>query len=184
MVARPSQASIRTAAAAALYVALVLGLLGSAWIALAALDERRAIVKAAETMLAHLEGRSPRSDQEGGPGFAGAPVGSPFLEGPAVTVAGAALLQRMAGAVSRAGGNVVSSQVELEKADAGDGWISLMMSCEIEQAMLQPLLYDLEAGMPFLFVDQLVVQAPVAGVEQQGRMRILLAVSGQWGGRK
>ena len=39
--------------------------------------------------------------------------------------------------------------------------ISLMASCEIEQPALQQLLYDLEAGMPFLFVDQLVAQAPL-----------------------
>jgi general secretion pathway protein M len=48
---------------------------------------------------------------------------------------------------------------------------------------LQKLLYDLETGMPFVFIDQLVVQAPVAGVEAS-RMRVLLAASAQWGGRK
>jgi general secretion pathway protein M len=48
---------------------------------------------------------------------------------------------------------------------------------------VQPLLYDLEAGMPFLFIDQLVVQAPQAGTGEEGsRMRVLLAVSGQWQG--
>jgi general secretion pathway protein M len=57
------------------------------------------------------------------------------------------------------------------------------MSCEIEQGSLQQLLYDLEAVMPFLFIDQLVVQAPVIGVEQS-RMRVLLSVSGQWLGGK
>jgi general secretion pathway protein M len=38
--------------------------------------------------------------------------------------------------------------------------------------------------MPFLFVDQLVVQAPQAstGEESGGRMRVLLGVSGQWQG--
>ena len=39
--------------------------------------------------------------------------------------------------------------------------------------------------MPFLFVDQLVVQAPQAGTgEDGGRMRVLLGVSGQWQGAK
>jgi hypothetical protein len=39
--------------------------------------------------------------------------------------------------------------------------------------------------MPFLFVDQLVAQAPVptAGATGQ-RMRVLLAVSGLWPGAK
>ena len=48
---------------------------------------------------------------------------------------------------------------------------------------LQQLLYDLEAGMPFLFIDQLMVQAPVVGV-QESRTRVLLSVSGLWGGSK
>jgi general secretion pathway protein M len=39
--------------------------------------------------------------------------------------------------------------------------------------------------MPFLFVDQLVAHAPLASAgPQQGRMRLLLTVYGQWqGGR-
>jgi len=57
------------------------------------------------------------------------------------------------------------------------------VSCEIEQSALQQLLYDLEAGMPFLFIDQLVVQAPVVGV-QESRTRVLLSVAGLWGGSK
>jgi general secretion pathway protein M len=59
----------------------------------------------------------------------------------------------------------------------------MIASCEIEQAQLQQLLYDLEAGMPFLFVDQLVIQTPVAE-SGSGKLRILLAVSGQWRGAK
>ena len=107
------------------------------------------------------------------------PAGSPFLEGQTVNVASAALLQRVATAVNQIGGSVLSSQVDLQKADAKDGWIGLVVSCEIEQAVLQKLLYDIEAGMPFLFIDQLVVDAPTVGVESS-RMRVLLAVSGRW----
>jgi general secretion pathway protein M len=61
----------------------------------------------------------------------------------------------------------------------------MIASCEIDQTELQKLLYDLEAGMPFLFVDQLVVQAPLASAGAGGgRLRILLAVSAQWPGAK
>jgi Type II secretion system (T2SS), protein M subtype b len=70
--------------------------------------------------------------------------------------------------------------VELQKPDLKEGWIGLLVTCEIEPGSLQQLLYDFEAGMPFLFIDQLVVQAPVLGVKG-GRMRILLSVSGLWG---
>ena len=55
----------------------------------------------------------------------------------------------------------------------------------MEQASLQKVLYDLEVGMPFLFVDQLVVQIPASLAESRdGKLRILLAVSGQWQGAK
>jgi general secretion pathway protein M len=172
-------------AAVAVYGGVVFMLLFVAWIGLDDISERRAAVAGATEMLARLEGRSPPTfadaDTQSGP----APTGSPFLEGQTVTVAGAALLQRVASAVTRLGGNVLSSQVELEGSEAKNGYIGLIASCEIEQPALQQLLYDLEAGMPFLFVDQLVAQAPVptAGATAQ-RMRLLLAVSGLWPGAK
>ena len=40
-----------------------------------------------------------------------------------------------------------------------------------------------EAGMPFLFIDQLVAQAPATqapGEMSEGKLRILISVSGQW----
>src|SRR5208282_6374643 len=151
--------------------------------ALSAINDRRATVSAAENMLAQLEGRSLFARKDDGSPLGAAPEGSPFLQGQTVNVAGAALLQRIATAINRIGGNVLSSQVDLQKADAKDGWIGLVVSCEIEQASIQKLLYDVEAGMPFLFIDQLVVDAPAVGVEGR-RMRVLLAVSGQWLGDK
>jgi general secretion pathway protein M len=56
----------------------------------------------------------------------------------------------------------------------------------MEQPALQKLLYDLEVGMPFLFVDQLDVQVPqtTATNEGAGRIRVVLGVSGQWQGNK
>ena len=59
----------------------------------------------------------------------------------------------------------------------------VLVADQLLKVGLQPLLYDLEAGMPFLFVDQLVVQAPDSSSESQ-KLRILLAVSGQWLGSK
>jgi general secretion pathway protein M len=114
---------------------------------------------------------------------AAARSGSPFLEGATVTIAGAALLQRVTAAVTRLGGNVLSSQVDLKGTKAD--FLSMIASCEIDQPGLQQLLYDLEAGMPFLFVDQLVVQSPSSfSSSGEGKLRVLLAVSGQWRGSK
>jgi general secretion pathway protein M len=176
---RPDSNLIRYVLAATMYVVLVCVLVATSWIALSTVGERRATVMAAENLLAQLEGRSQLASKDGRTPLGAAPTESPFLEGPTVTVAGAALLQRIGGAITRAGGNVLSSQVDLQKADSKDGWIGLTVSCDMEQGSLQKLLYDVEAGMPFLFIDQLVVQAPVNGVEQS-RMRVLLTVSGQW----
>jgi general secretion pathway protein M len=60
----------------------------------------------------------------------------------------------------------------------------VLASCEIEQAAMQRLLYDLEAGMPFLFIEQFVAQSPQTQAQPNSRMRLLLAVSGQWQGTR
>jgi general secretion pathway protein M len=166
------------------YFALVVVLLFATWSALADVYDRYVAAAAASDLLDQIEGRKP-----GGAGAdaraASIPAGSPFLEGPTVTVAGATLQQRVTGAVTKVGGNVLSSQVDLEGTQAKQGYVSLVASCEVDQPALQMLLYDLEAGMPFLFVDQLVVQAPQAGTgEENGKLRVLLGVSGQWQGAK
>jgi general secretion pathway protein M len=137
-------------------------------------------VAASADILEQLQGRRASTSNVAASGL---PAGSPFLEGPTVTVAGAALLQRVAAAVNRVGGNILSSHVELEGMQSRVGFVVVTASCELEQPALQQLLYDLEAGMPYLFVDQLVAQAPTASVgSQQGRMRVLLTVYGQWQG--
>jgi general secretion pathway protein M len=165
------------------YGVVLIGLLLLSWTAVADILDRRAALEAAGDMLARLEGRRPAAKRDTDASSDPVPSGSPFLEGQTITVAGAALLQRVAGAVARVGGNVLSSQVEFQGTQSRDGYVSLIASCEIEHTALQPLLYDLEAGMPFLFVDQLVAQAPAASAEG-GRTRVLLAVSGLWPGGK
>ena len=84
-------------------------------------------------------------------------------------------------AVKKAGGNVLSSQIDLQGPRSAEGFVGLTESIEIGQAALQPLLYDLEAGMPYLFVENLAIQAPQAFGEAEGTpMRVLMQVSGQW----
>lgn len=165
--------------AAAGYAVLVVALLAVVWIALADLFEQRAALASARDILGQLEARQ----QNTGPAnIAGtAPAGSPFLGGETITVAGATLLQRVAGAITQFGGTVQSSQVDLQGPQAKDGFVTLLISCEMDEPGLQKLLYDLEAGMPFLFVDRLIVQGPQsATVAGAARTRILIALSGQW----
>ncbi len=173
-----NRAFLLSTAAVAGYMALMMVAILFTWNAFAGISEQRASIAAAEATLAQLTGRSP-SGQQARDALAGAPAGSPFLEGQTLNVAGAALLQRVASIVNGVGGNVLSSQVDLESDRAKDGWISLLVSCDVEQPALQKLLYEVEAGMPFLFIQQLVVQAPMPGLNGN-RMRVLLSVSGQW----
>jgi general secretion pathway protein M len=170
--------------AAAIYVGFVAVLLFIVVTSIMDVVGQRGEVAAASAMLEQLEGRRPAA-LGGSPGDVTMPSGSAYLEGATVTVAGAALLQRVAGAVVKFGGNVLSTQLDLQGSQTRAGFLSMIATCEIDQPQLQQLLYDLEAGMPFLFVDQLVVQTPLtASGSGSGRLRILIAVSGQWRGAK
>jgi general secretion pathway protein M len=170
--------------AAAIYIGLVAVLLFVIATSILDVVGQRSEVAAASAMLEQLEGRRPAA-LGGAPGDVTMPSGSAYLEGATVTVAGAALLQRVAGAVAKFGGNVLSTQLDLQGSQTRAGFLSMIASCEIDQPQLQQLLYDLEAGMPFLFVDQLEVQTSLtASGSASGRLRILIAVSGQWRGTK
>jgi len=167
--------------AVTVYAGLVLVLLATVASSVIDILGQQAAVDASAAMLEQLEGRkAPPAGRSAG---AEMPAGSAFLEGATVTVAGAALLQRVAGVVTKLGGNVLSSQLDVQGTHAKAGFVSMVASCELDQPSLQPLIYDLEAGMPFLFIDQLDVQAPTTS-SGEGKLRILLAVSGQWQGAK
>ncbi len=170
----------RRSFAVLIYFALVAVLLALALWLIADLMARSDAVSAAKARLAQIESRA---NPGGAPGSEADPkaVGSPFLEGETITVAGASLQQRIDAAVAKAGGAVRSSQIELDGPQAKDGFVSLTANIEIAQPALQPLLYDLEAGMPYLFVDNLAVQSPQAfGEAETARMRVVIGVSGQW----
>src|SRR5438132_13730876 len=140
------------------YAVAVVVLLAMAWPGIADMLDRRQSVAAATDLLAQLEGRKASPLAAGGAGASQLPTGSPFLEGQTLTVAGAALLQRVADAVTKVGGNVLSSQVDVKEAQQKAGLVSMVASVELGHPDMQKLLYDLEAGMPYLFVDQLAVQ--------------------------
>jgi general secretion pathway protein M len=170
------------AVATTVYLAAVAVLGIVAWMAAADLLDQRQMVAQSEELLAQLD----RGRQSAAPhGEVDAPQGSPFLEGQTVTVAGAALLQRVAAAVTKVGGNILSSQVDVKEAQQKAGLVSMVASLELAQPDLQKLLYDVESGMPYLFVDQLTVQAPDNVTRGEGgRLRVVLGVSGQWQGAK
>lgn len=167
-------------AAAILYAALVIAFLVTTAVAAMDMADRQQAVAAAADILRQLEARTGPPAQTAD----ASPVsGSPFLEDATVTVAGATLLQRLAGAVSRVGGTIVSSQVDLQGPLSKDRFINATASCELSQPALQQLLYDLESGMPFVYVDQLQVEAPAAiAGNPGGPLHMSISVSAQWQG--
>jgi general secretion pathway protein M len=85
--------------AVTLYLAVVAGLIATAGFAIADVVAHQRALAQTSDLLDQLQGRRARS----GPALASGRSGTPFLEGPTVTVAGAALLQRVGAAVSSAG---------------------------------------------------------------------------------
>ena len=168
--------------AASIYTCLLLVLAAATAMPLKGmLDQQTAVDTLGDTLL-RLEHRGPAAARPAA-GADSTVVGSSFLEGATVTVAGAALLQRVVGAVTRHGGSVLSSQLDLQGTQSKDGFLSVTASCDLEQPALQEVVYDLEAGMPFLFVDQLAVQSPTVSTGLSGgKLRVLISVSGQWQG--
>ena len=167
--------------AVTLYLAVTGGLLLMAGLSIADVIAHRQALAQTSDLLDQLRGR--KGAAKNAAAISAEHPGTPFLEGPTVTVAGANLLQRVATAVGNVGGSVQSSQVDVTGAQAKDGFVGLVVSCEMEQPALQKVLYDLEVGMPFLFVDQLDVQVPQNAASSEAgteRIRVVLGVSGQW----
>jgi general secretion pathway protein M len=171
------------------YLVVTLAFVTITALQVADIAERWSAVAASADILSRLEGRTPARSRSRDQTDISVVSGSPFVEGATVTVAGATLLQRLAGAVTRVRASILSSQVDLQGPLSKQGFVAATISCELEQPALQQLLYDLEAGMPFLLVDQLVVQAPAAAASAPngsgpGKLRVLISVSAQWQGAR
>lgn len=170
----------RAVFALATYLVVLIGLTTAAAVLVSDLLESAAALEESRATLAHLE----RQLERGAPAAAApgaAADGPPFLAGKTVTIAGAALQERVEAIIAKAGGAVLSSQIELQGPRAAEGFVGVTQSLEIDQASLQPALYDLESGMPYLFVESLAIQSPQLFGEAEGaRMRVLVTVSGQW----
>ena len=134
-------------------------------------------------MLSQLNGQNHLSSVEHGAKEGSRPSGSPFLEGQTLTIASAALLQRITSIIVRAGGTVVSSEIDQRGTQPKDGNVTAVANCELEQSALQQVLYDIEAGLPFLYIDQLVVHAP-ASANGGERLQVRIGVAGLWTGGK
>ncbi|GGI25883.1 MULTISPECIES: type II secretion system protein GspM [Bradyrhizobium] len=152
-------------------------LLITGWTALDLAEQHRTLANANE-MFDRLQSqqRAARSTNDGA-----LAVSPPVVEGPTVTVAAAVVLQHVSAEATRMGSNILSSQVDLQDAGAQHGIVRVSVDLEIEQPALQGLLYELEAGSPFLFIDQLVIQVPESSTRHAAtKVRVAIVVSGWW----
>jgi len=160
----------------AAYLGAVVFLLGSSlWLMddLKSSSDRLSLSSSRLDQLSRRAPRPPRRADDAGPSL--------FLSGRTMTIAAAALEQRIKDTVERSGGELTSSQVEPDSPDAKNGLVRLTASIEVDQPGVQKILYDIEAGAPYLFVDKLSVQSPEDfGEPETGRFRMTLAVLGQW----
>jgi general secretion pathway protein M len=128
-----------------------------------------------------------RTDGRSAPAAANNPNrGNPLLDGSSLTVAGASLLQRVSAVIAGLGGSMQSSQVDATTL-AKEDTVSLLINCELEQAGLQKLLFNLETSMPFVFVDQLDIQASQGSNANDTRpapLRVTMNISARWQGMK
>jgi general secretion pathway protein M len=105
---------------------------------------------------------------------------SPFFEARTITQAGAALQQRVEAAVAAAHGRLISSRVDVAQRNDPQG-LSLSSELSLADDGLQALLFDLETGRPYLFVDAIEAR-PEEATGEPGRktLRVALTVSGEW----
>jgi general secretion pathway protein M len=174
--------------AASLYFVVVVALTATVLFASSDVVERYRAVGASAEVLARLEKRTPLLSSDSDWTEGAVPAGSPFLDGETVTTASAALLQQVTASITGAGGKVISSEVAprgerpvggTRGERSGDAFVRIIANCELDEGALLHLLYDIEARMPFLFIDQFVAEAPA---NEAGKMHILLGVSGIWVG--
>ena len=137
-------AAARRALSALGVVAVVAIALGAALSSALSLRDARAEVAALSEQEQAQEARERRLAPSPGPDK----VVSPFFEARTITLAGAALQQRLEAAVSAAHGRLVSSRVEV--APRGDERaVSLAAELTIAEPDMQALLYDIETGRPW-----------------------------------
>ena len=130
--------SRRQALAMAAYVGAVIALLAVSVLLVVDLRDKLAEIAAAQMRLDQLSERSRSSLSASNTSNAG-PSGSPFLDGKTITIAGAALQQRIEAAVAKADGVLTSSQLELDGPDAKNGFVNLSASVEVSQPAVQTI---------------------------------------------
>jgi general secretion pathway protein M len=170
---------IALAAAAAILVVCVIVVswsLGVRSEALAELGEK-------QDALALLESRVGGGAKGRGPVRNPAAPPSAFLTTQTQGLAGAELQAYLAGLAAAQSAEVVSSGVQPTSRDDPPETIRLQATLTTTIGSLQTLLYQLETGTPYVFIDSIAVQLPnvgVGGTRQDPVLRVTLGIRALW----
>ena len=88
-------------------------------------------------------------------------AGGAYLEGASETLAGAGLRERLQAILERYGGQMQSSQTLPLSESEGVRKVTLRVALSLPIESLFGILYDIESGTPYLFVDHLDIKARV-----------------------
>lgn len=163
------------------YVALGIAGLASVWVSWADLQARQDDVARAEEQLDRLRGRA--ADHGAGVDNWGVEPGAAFIGGEKDTIAMAEFQRRVEASAAKAGGTVISRQVERADTETKNPDIELTIECDFDQPGLQRFLYDIESSTPFIFVDKLDLRTRNESdgrARAEPRLRVSARLSSYW----
>lgn len=120
----------------------------------AQLREELAHVHAVERDIPELQKRLDELHRQGA-------TAAGYLEGQNETLVAAALQERLKSAVAQTGGRLNSTQVLAGKKNGKTERVAVRGQMQMTVAALQRVLYELESGSPYLFIDNLDVRPMV-----------------------
>jgi hypothetical protein len=132
------------------------------------------------TILAQVEAAQRRS----GPGGTNAAIApeAAFLAAPTEGQASALLQAHVTRLVTARRASVASSTTQPATRDDGPDVVRLRVMFDMELSALQAMLYELETGAPYVFVDSFVVspQRGARGAAEQPLLRVTLDLRALW----
>ena len=140
------------------------------------LSAQRAEAAALGEQVAALRAREKRI----APQAAQAKLVGPTFVAKTITLAGAALQERVEAAAAAAKGRLVSSKVDVAT-HAAEGQVAISAELTLPEPAVQALLFDLETGRPYVFVDGFEARAPEGEGEN---LHVSLNLSGRWSAEK
>jgi hypothetical protein len=141
----------------ALAALLLLGGVGSL-IAIGALSDAAEEHAERRAVLMRFEAAQRRDGGPGGPALDAVAGDDAFLAAPTIGLAGAQLQAHVARLAARQSVGVVSSGAVPDTRDDEPDAVRLQAIVDLELPALQALLYELEAGTPYVFVEALSIQ--------------------------